>query len=132
VGRPKVTALGVAPLVSDVESHLLSALGTGRADLIVASPPYLPTAVIATLAPEVSRFDPRLALGGGPDGLDVVRRLVADAPVRLGAGGALLLETAGGEQARAVVALLRTAGFGGVQTRPDLAGVERFVAGRTR
>src|SRR5207248_2773049 len=51
---------------------------------------------------------------------------------RLGAGGALLLETAGGEQARAVVALLRTVGFGGVQTRPDLAGVERFVAGRTR
>ena len=125
-------ALGLSARVTVVESDLFSALATGRADLIVANPPYLPAAVIATLAPEVSRFDPRLALDGGPDGLDVVRRLVADAPARLGAGGALLLETAGGEQARAVVALLRTVGFGGVQTRPDLAGVERFVAGRTR
>jgi release factor glutamine methyltransferase len=132
LARANVTALGLSARVTVVESDLLSALGTARADLIVANPPYLPTAVIATLAPEVSRFDPRLALDGGPDGLDVVRRLVADAPARLRAGGALLLETAGGEQVPAVVALLRTAGFAGVQTRPDLAGVERYVAGRTR
>jgi len=60
----------------------------------------------------------------------VIRRIVAEAPQRLLAGGALVLETAGGDQARAVVALMEKASFTGVQTRRDLAGVERFVAGR--
>ena len=64
------------------------------------------------------------------DGLRVIRRIVAEAPQRLLPGGALVLETAGGDQARAVVALMEKASFTGVQTRRDLAGVERFVAGR--
>jgi release factor glutamine methyltransferase len=79
---------------------------------------------------EVSRHDPRLALDGGPDGLDVIRRLVREAPARLAAGGALVLETAGGAQVREVVALVEGAGLVGVETRADLAGVERFVAAR--
>jgi release factor glutamine methyltransferase len=56
---------------------------------------------------------------------------VAQAPSRLVPGGVLVLETAGGAQALATVGLLQAAGFLEVQTRPDLAGVQRFAAGRT-
>ena len=128
LARANAAALGLEARVTVVESDLFAALGGLRADLIVANPPYLPSALIDTLAPEVSRFDPRLALDGGADGLDVIRRLAADARGRLAAGGVLVIETAGGEQAPATVALLRTAGFTDVRTRADLAGVERFVA----
>jgi release factor glutamine methyltransferase len=130
VARANVAALALSARVRVVESDLFSALGGEEADLVVANPPYLPTAVIPTLAPEVARFEPRVALDGGHDGLDVIRRLVADARPRLAAGGALVLETAGGGHVPEVVRLLQTAGFIGVETRPDLAGVERFVTGR--
>jgi release factor glutamine methyltransferase len=130
VARANVAALALSARVRVVESDLFSALGGEEADLIVANPPYLPTAVIPTLAPEVAHFEPRVALDGGHDGLDVIRRLVADARPRLAAGGALVLETAGGGQVPEVVRLLQTAGFIGVETCPDLAGVERFVTGR--
>ena len=128
LARTNVAALGLEARVTVVESDLLAVLGGLRADLIVANPPYLPSALIDTLAPEVSRFDPRLALDGGADGLDVIRRLAADAHARLAAGGALVLETAGGAQIPATVALLHAAGFADIRTRADLAGIERFVA----
>ena len=67
-------------------------------DLVVANPPYLPSAVIASLPPEVSRHEPRAALDGGPDGLGVLRRIVAGAPAVLKPGGWLLMEI-GEEQA---------------------------------
>jgi len=129
LARANVAALGLEARVTVVESDLLAALGGLRADLIVANLPYLPSALIETLAPEVSRFDPRLALDGGADGLDVIRRLVAGARGRLAPGAALVLETAGGEQAAATADLLRAAGFAQVTTRADLAGVQRFAAG---
>jgi release factor glutamine methyltransferase len=125
-----VTGLGLSERVTVEVSDLFAALPDMRVDLIVSNPPYLPTALIDTLAPEVSRHDPRLALDGGPDGLDVIRRLVGEAPAWLAPGGALVLETAGGEQARTVAALMGTHGLVGVETRADLVGVERFVAGR--
>ena len=124
-----IAALGLADRVSVRISDLFSALTVERADLIVANPPYLPTAVIPSLAPEVRCHDPRLALDGGSDGLDVIRRLVEAAPRWLAPGGRLVLETAGGPQARAVVALMSANRFSDVVTRPDLAGIERFVAG---
>jgi release factor glutamine methyltransferase len=130
LARANVAALGLAARVTVVESDLFAAVGALRADLIVANPPYLPTAEIDRLDPEVSRFDPRPALDGGADGLDVIRRLVEGAPSRLAPGGALVLETAGGDQAGAVADLLRAAGLVEVGTRADLAGIARFVAGR--
>ena len=130
LARDNVVTLGLATRVHVGLSDMFAALGAIQVDVIVSNPPYLPTDLIATLAPEVSRHDPRLALDGGPDGLDVIRRLLGEAPARLAAGGALVLETGGGEQVRAVVALMGAHGFVGVQTRADLAGVERFVAGR--
>jgi release factor glutamine methyltransferase len=129
LARENVAALRLGARVSVEVSELFSALGARRADLIVSNPPYLPTESIASLPPEVSQYDPRAALDGGADGLRVIRRIVAEAPPRLAAGGALVLETAGGEQARAVAALLKAHGFAWIATRKDLAGVERFVAG---
>jgi release factor glutamine methyltransferase len=129
LARDNVAALGLAERVTVEVSDLFSVLGTTRADLIVCNPPYLPASLIPTLAPEVSHHDPRLALDGGADGLDVIRRLVEAAPRWLAPAGWLVLETAGGAQASAVVALMSARGFVRVETRPDLAGVERFVAG---
>jgi release factor glutamine methyltransferase len=130
IARDNVAALGLTGRVTVDVSDLFAALGPRRADVIVANPPYLPTDLIPTLSPEVTQHDPRVALDGGPDGLTVIRRLVAEAPARLRPGGALVMETLGGEQARAVVALLTAAGFVEVGTRRDLAGVDRFVGGK--
>lgn len=128
VARGNAADLGgrVRVLVGD----LFAPLGDVRADLIVSNPPYLDAAMLAALPPEVAEFEPRVAVDGGADGLDVIRPLVAGARARLRPGAALVLETAGGEQARRVAALLDAADFTQVSFRRDLAGVERFVAGR--
>ena len=130
VARRNVDALGLAGRVAVVAGDLLTPVATADADLVVANLPYIPTALLPTLSPEVARHEPRTALDGGVDGLAVIRRLIATARPRLAAGGALVLETAGDTQAPTVVQLMRTAGFTGVATRCDLAGIERFVAGR--
>ena len=80
-------------------------------------------------APDVAAHEPSLALYGGGDGLDLVRRAVAEAPRHLQPGGTLALEIGAG-QAAAVRDLLAAAGFVGVTTERDLAGIERIVAGR--
>ena len=129
LARDNVVALGLGERVTVEVSELFSALRGERADVIVSNPPYLPSGLIPSLAPEVSRHDPRLALDGGPDGLDVIRRIIDAAPRWLASGGRLVLETAGGEQVASVVALMRVRGFVRVETRPDLAGIVRFVAG---
>jgi release factor glutamine methyltransferase len=74
-----------------VRGSLLSWLNQ-PADLVVANLPYIPTARISTLMPEVSNWEPRLALDGGPDGLDLIRALLADAPRVVKPGGTILLE----------------------------------------
>jgi release factor glutamine methyltransferase len=131
LARDNVVRLGLAGRVTVEESDLFSALPPMRADLVVANPPYLPGGLLDSLAPEVSRYDPRLALDGGADGLDLIGRRVDEAPRWLAPGGWLVLETAGGEQIPEVVARMKAAGFARVETRPDLAGVVRFVAGVT-
>ncbi len=95
--------------------------------LIVANLPYIPTGELASLPADV-RSEPAAALDGGGDGLELVRRLVAQAPALLAAGGALALEIGDG-QALATRALLAAAGFTDVQARRDLAGTERVVSG---
>ena len=97
-------------------------------DLIVANLPYIPTGDLPALAPEV-QAEPRLALDGGADGLDLVRRLCAAAPSLLAPGGALALELGAG-QAPAVAAFCREAGLVDVQLRRDLGAIERVVSAR--
>ena len=98
----------------------------GRFDLIVSNPPYVASADIATLAPEVRDFDPRTALDGGPDGLDAYRSLVAAVQPLLAPGGIAVVELGIG-QAQAVGALFSAAGLTVSAPRPDLAGVPRAL-----
>jgi len=97
-----------------------------RFDFIVSNPPY-----IAEGDPHLEKLghEPRLALTSGPDGLDAIRAIIQQAPSRLSPGGWLLLEH-GWDQAEAVRALLTRAGYTDVQSRQDLAGVERCSGGR--
>jgi release factor glutamine methyltransferase len=129
VARTNVDALGLADRVTVAESDLFAGLAPMRADLIVSNPPYGPSAVFDTLAPEITEHEPRLAIDGGPDGLGVIRRLVAEAPRWLQPGAPLVLETFGDEQVGEVIVIMREAGFTHVRTRADLAGVTRFVSG---
>ncbi len=131
VARANVVDLGLVPRVHIFAGDLLGAIRRGAADMIVSNPPYLPTRLLPTLAPEVARHEPRHALDGGLDGLDVIRRVVSEGKHGLASDGRLVLETAGRAQAGAVSALMNEAGFQDVLVHNDLAGIARFVAGRT-
>jgi release factor glutamine methyltransferase len=96
--------------------------------MVVANLPYLPSAVLPTLPREVRDFEPRAALDGGPDGLALLRRLVAAAPGALRPGGRLVLEI-GEEQAGALASLMAAEGFTDIASRADLRGIERYIAG---
>lgn len=104
----------------------LQALGVAF-DCIVSNPPYIASGEIESLAIEVQK-EPWLALDGGPDGLDCYRALVPQARELLRSGGSLVLEVGQG-QAPAVSALLAQHGFSPINTRRDLAGIERVVYG---
>ncbi len=110
------------------ESHWFSALAGRRFALIVSNPPYI-AADDRHLGEGDVRFEPASALVSGPDGLDDIRLIVAQAPAHLQPGGWLLLEH-GFAQADAVRQLLCAAGFAEVHSRRDLAGHERISLGR--
>lgn len=101
----------------------------GPFDMIVSNPPYIPSGEIGGLQPEVARFEPRLALDGGGDGLDAYRAIIPRLPALLRPGGGFALEVGAG-QADAVAALARAAGLGEVDVQVDLAGIGRVVVGR--
>ena len=133
VAEANVRALGLAGRVRLLAGDLLEPLVAerGRLDMIVANAPYLPTGILASLPREVVAFEPRQALDGGPDGMDVIRRLLAAAPAALRPGGWLVLEI-GEEQADPLAALMVAGGFVEVASRKDLRGVARYLAGRLR
>lgn len=99
------------------------------ADVLVANPPYVATPDLASLAPEVQK-EPRLALDGGHDGLDVIRRLVDAAPRAVRSSGFLVLEH-GFDQAERVASLIESTGaFAPPSTRKDLGGQPRVTFAR--
>ncbi|MCW3047207.1 MAG: prmC, partial [Solirubrobacterales bacterium] len=123
VARANARRLGLA--VSFTRADLLE--GAPDADAILSNPPYVAEADRAALAPEITRHEPELALFAGADGLDVVRRLAAQA----GASPARFVAVEiGSGQAPAVAALLHGAGFSATEARRDLAGIDRVVIGR--
>lgn len=98
-----------------------------RFGLLVSNPPYVETGVIATLPADVREYEPHLALDGGPDGLDLIRRIFRDAPAHLLPGAAVVLEI-GESQGDSVLELARaTSYYDGVRVQPDLAGRPRIV-----
>lgn len=102
-------------------------------DLIVSNPPYVSSLELAgtTLLPEVSRYEPGLALDGGDDGLEIIRQLLPQTRQKLKPGGSLLVEIGAG-QGQAVVELARTCfPHAGIRLKKDLAGLDRLLIIRT-
>ena len=123
--RTNAGRLGLAGRANFVVGDWGNALGE-RFDVIVANPPYIAATEIEDLAPEVSRFEPRLALDGGPDGLACYRALAPELKRLLAPGGLGALECGQG-QAGAVDEILRKARLGNVQTVNDLGGTARCL-----
>lgn len=99
----------------------------GKLNGMVANPPYIPSAMVPALQPEVAQHEPHLALDGGADGLDCLRHLIAAAPNYLQPGGIWLVEMMAG-QAITVADLLHQQGsYCQIQIYPDLAGIDRFA-----
>jgi release factor glutamine methyltransferase len=121
-------ALGLLGRVHFERSDWFDCVG-GTYDLIVSNPPYIAPDEILTLAPEVERCDPKIALFDTADGLTAYRRIAAQAPAHLKPNGRLLVEI-GPTQAAAVTALFEAAGLADILTHPDLDGRDRVVAAR--
>lgn len=102
---------------------------TGKFEIIVSNPPYIPSNVIPTLMEEVREHDPLIALDGKEDGLYFYREITGKASEYLYPGGMLFLEI-GCEQAGAVTELMKNAGYRDVTVCKDLAGLDRVVSGR--
>lgn len=97
-------------------------------DMVVSNPPYIETAVIDTLMPEVRMHEPLSALDGGGDGLYFYREIIKGAPAHMRRGAYLIFEIGCGQGA-AVSSLMREAGFAEVEVFKDYAGLDRVVCG---
>jgi release factor glutamine methyltransferase len=114
--------------ISFYQGHLFEALPSEQTfHIIVSNPPYIPSAEIASLPPEVQR-EPRLALDGGKDGLGIIREIIARAPYYLEQGGILLLEAAP-EQMKSIFQALEKNRFINIKTYRDLSRQERVIEG---
>ena len=133
LARDNVAALALTERVEVLACDLGEGIDTGLLgsfDLVVSNPPYVPTAVLDDIPREVAAFEPALALDGGADGLDVLRRLLAWCQRALKPGGAFafeLHETCLDEAAR----LAEAAGYRDVRVVSDLAGRPRVLTART-
>jgi len=104
--------------------------GDGPFDLVLANPPYISDAEFAELAPNVARWEPRSALHGGADGLDVVERIVRGATARMRPGALLLCEIAASQE-RAAIDLARACGFSGASVLRDSDDLPRVLRALT-
>lgn len=133
VAQHNADALGVADRARLVAGDWRArgwtdALG-GPFDLVVSNPPYIESATIAGLMPDVARFEPRLALDGGPDGLDAYRLIAAAGPKLITSGGYLVAEVGEG-QAVDVKGIFAVSGLTALAPWTDLGGIERVVPAR--
>ncbi|MGX2998545.1 putative protein N(5)-glutamine methyltransferase [Streptomyces sp. JNUCC 64] len=113
--RRNVAPLGGRVLTGDLFDALPGGL-RGRVDVLIANVPYVPSGEVALLPGEARDHEPLVALDGGGDGLDVLRRVAAGAPAWLAPGGGLLVETSGAQAPSAVAAF----GRAGLTTRVDV------------
>lgn len=138
VARENAYRLG-AYNVTFIESDLFSALAPDEDpsrlpgapelfDVITANPPYIPSGDIAGLMADVRDFEPRLALDGGPDGLDLIRRIITESFGRLASGGVLAIEIES-RQAESVQPLFEERGFVDVRVDRDYGKLDRVVSG---
>ncbi|MBI3920520.1 MAG: peptide chain release factor N(5)-glutamine methyltransferase [Armatimonadetes bacterium] len=134
VARENARAQGVTSRITFLHGSLLEPL-TGESspgltfDFIVSNLPYIPTADIDSLQPEVCQFEPRVALDGGEDGMTHYRLLAAQSPEFLKEKGSLVCEIGVGQTER-ITRVLRDAGFVSMETIKDLAKIDRCVVAR--
>jgi release factor glutamine methyltransferase len=129
VARDNAVRLGAAFQVAWIEGDLFEPLARDlKFELVTANPPYIPERELSSLPLDIVGFEPRLALSGGVDGLDVIRRIVERAVAHLRPGGVLALEMGTG-QAERVRALFGQAGFADVKVHKDYGGHERVASG---
>ncbi len=131
LARENAAALGLGERVRFVEGDGCAALGPGSQDIIVSNPPYIAAATVDALPPLIREHEPRMALDGGPDGLDILRQIVLDATQALRPGGRLFLEI-GDEQGLDLRRLLDRAGYTEVTLARDFAGHDRYAEGSLR
>lgn len=130
VARRNAEKLGVADRLDLREGSLFGPVEGERFDLIVSNPPYIPSGEIEALAAEVAHHEPREALDGGADGLDLIREIAAGAPARLAPGGRLIVEF-GADQGERVRRIAEdSAGYGEVEIVKDYAGRDRVLLAR--
>jgi len=134
VAQENANALGVADRAQLIEGDwrrpgwaeaLLQALG-GPFDLVVSNPPYIASAAVPKLMPEVSSFEPRLALDGGAEGFDAYQVIIAASPRLVTAGGFMAVE-AGEGQASEITRIFAAAGLTPRPPWKDLGGIDRVV-----
>lgn len=127
IARRNIAKHTLSERVELLSGDLFAPVAGREFDLLVSNPPYVPDGEIATLDPDVRLHEPELALRGGADGLDIVRRIVTEASRFVVPGGAVMLEISP-EQADAVVALFAAHGsYEPARIKKDLAGKARVV-----
>lgn len=136
IARKNAHTHGVTSKISFLNGSLFEPLENidikGNVDVLVSNPPYIPSEEIRKLQIEVAKYEPRIALDGGVDGLDFYRKIVDNGPEYLRSGGILALEV-GHDQARKVADLMKEKNrYVEIQITKDLAGIERVVSGRIK
>lgn len=129
IAQENAAALGFAERIKFYLGSWWSPLEAlkGQVSGMVSNPPYIPTALVSELQPEVVNHEPHLALDGGRDGLDHIRHLVKTSPDYLHPGGIWLIEMMAG-QAETVAQMLHQQGsYKNIQVFSDLAGIDRFA-----
>ena len=128
VARRNAEKFDLESRTSLLASDLFEALAKGEEfDLIASNPPYVASDELDGLMPEVSSFEPRIALDGGADGMDVVRRIIEEAPAYLARGGVLLIEMDPRRMAEAEAASQERGSYHSARSHKDLAGRERVL-----
>lgn len=133
VARKNKTANDIKASVAFIRGNWFSPFRQGPVfDLVVSNPPYIPSDDIQGLEPEITRYEPMLALDGDRDGLACIRKILAEAPAYLKDGGWLMMET-GYDQKQAVISLAESAGcYGDIDYIRDAAGHDRVVTMRKK
>lgn len=133
MGRANAAAHGVGERVTFIEGDLYDALGAAGAapaDFLVANPPYVAEAEWETLQPEIRNHEPREALVAGPEGTEIIERILKGAPAYLKPAGTLLVEIGAGQGPAVQDMAARVRGLEGIEIRKDYAGHDRMLVAR--
>jgi len=133
VARENAARNNVADKINFLQGDLLRPFKDGAAfDLIVSNPPYIKTLDMEELAPEIRLYEPGLALYGGPDGLDYIKRLIRGSASLLKPGGSLLLELGMGQATEVAELAVSTGLYENIHTKKDLSRIDRIFSARKK